>query len=73
MRAVIACLKHLFKSIHPFVGLEPILLDICFQSCARIMHQECNTEQVGGNGVGCGNGVGGVVGCTGQTFVRIHG
>ena len=42
-------------------------------SHARIMHQERDTEQVGGNGVGCGDGVGGVVGCTGQTFFRIHG
>ena len=41
-------------------------------SCARIMHQERDTEQVGGNGVGCGDGVGVVVGCTGQTFFRIH-
>ena len=37
------------------------------------MHQERDTEQVDGDGVGCGDGVGGVVGCTVQTFVRIHG
>ena len=51
------------ESVRPFVGLEPVFLDFCFQSRARIimiMHQERDTEQVGDDGVGCGDGVGGV-------------
>ena len=48
------------ESVRPFVGLEPVFLDFCFQSRARVMHQERDTEQVGDDGVGCGDGVGGV-------------
>ena len=66
-------LASLRESVLPSVGLESVFLDVCFQSRACIMHQERDKEQVDGDGVGCGDGVGGVVGCTGQRFVRIHG
>ena len=72
------------RSVRPSVGPSvrwsvrnpffSMLEDVCFSiAFARIIHREHDTEQVGGDGVGCGDGVGGVVGCTGQKFVRIHG
>ena len=37
------------------------------------MHQERDTEQVDGDGVGCGDGVGGVVGWRGVRARRLSG